>query len=112
MPRKPRAGADLVGRAFRCKDGIVRWVFAQTASTGNLHIRWLSEEDGVWHMGGMRDPKKWPTAEHDAPGDEFPAPQPGDRFKLCGALGTVSEYMLEAPIWSRHGVPLAAGSTR
>lgn len=98
MPRKSKRGADLVGRAFRGPDGIVRWVHAQS-TRGLLHLRWLDELSGVWFSGGTADPRTlgletWPLR------DEVPlAPKMGETFKLCGALGTTTTYRLtDAPI--------------
>ena len=97
MPRAKR-GADLIGRAFRGPDGVVRWVHAQS-TRGLLHLRWLNETSGVWFAGGTIIPRdmtseKWPLR------DEVPlAPKMGDVFKLCGALGTTTTYRLtDAPI--------------
>ena len=87
MPR-PKAGADLVGRAFRGPDGIVRWVHAQS-TRGLLHLRWLDELSNTWFAGGGLNPK-------DAPAtlcEEVPlAPKMGDTFMLCGPLGTRTKY--------------------
>jgi len=81
-----KLGADLLGKAWWCKDGVIRWAYAQTASTRNLHIRWLAEDAKVWNNGGMLDPRTWPTGR-GAPVSEYPAPQPGERFTVCGANG-------------------------
>ena len=87
MPRQ-KLGADLLGKAWRCKDGVIRWAFAQTPSTRNLHIYWLAEDVQVWQQGGMRDPRTWLTAV-DAPETEYQAPQPGERFKVGGMGGPI-----------------------
>ena len=97
MPRAKR-GADLIGRAFRGPDGVVRWVHAQS-TRGLLHVRWLDELSGVWFSGGTVNPwdissEAWPLR------DEVPlAPKMGETFRLCGALGMTTTYRLtDAPI--------------
>lgn len=94
MPRQ-RLGADLLGKAWRCKDGVVRWAYGQTPSTRNLHIYWLAEDVQIWQHGGMRDPRTWSTAV-DAPVEEYPAPQPGERFTV-GGMGGPIVYELGLP---------------
>lgn len=91
MPRAKR-GAEFIGRAFRGPDGVVRWVHAQS-TRGLLHVRWLDESGEVWFSGATLNVKemgteKWPLC------DEVPAPQPGDTFVLCGALGYNVRYRL------------------
>lgn len=80
-------GPAMVGRAWRCADGVIRWVVGRTASTGNLHVLWLGEDSGVWYPGGTRKPKDWQQDERGGPLEEVKAPQPGEEYAYCGYTG-------------------------
>jgi hypothetical protein len=76
----------IVGKAFRCKDGVVRWV-VHRSKRGRLHLRWLDEENQIWHFGSTISEEQFKVQiQH-----ETLAPQPGDVFYLCGILGVVSK---------------------
>lgn len=78
--------SQLVGRAFRCGDGIVRWIVG-LSTRDYFSLLWLDESDGrrVWHGGGIEKIDRWQG------GEEVPAPRPGDRYQLAGPTGLVSE---------------------
>lgn len=87
-----RLGADLVGRAFRCRDGVVRWVVGQTPSTRNLHLRWFAEDSEVWHHGGSVHPKSWLADERGGPDAEVPTPRPGETYVYIGLTATRTTF--------------------
>lgn len=81
----PSKKADpLVGRAFRCDDGIVRWIIARS-SRANYRLLWLDEKTGVWFQGGA-----WPVVQWVG-GEEVPTPRPGETYKLAGVFGGYRE---------------------
>lgn len=69
--------ALLVGRAFRCKDGLVRWI-THLSTRNNFTLLWLNEEDKVWHMGGTLPAAKWQG------GEEYPVPAMGEQYDMHG----------------------------
>lgn len=87
-----RLGADLVGRAFRCRDGVVRWVVGQTSSTRNLHLRWLAEGSNVWHHGGSVHPKSWLADERGGPETEVATPVPGETYVYISLAATRTTF--------------------
>jgi hypothetical protein len=78
------AAALLVGRAFRCPDGLVRWITG-LSTLDNFSLRWLDEREGTWFSGGTLRIDKWEG------GEEVRAPQLGETFRMCGARGMVEE---------------------
>ena len=80
---------SIVGRAFRCSDGLIRWI-TYKSRRGYYHLLWLNEQDGVWHSGYMVRSDKWQG------GQEVAAPQPGETYRLAGATGVITEYIVAA----------------
>ena len=79
--------AVLVGHAFRCSDGLVRWI--THLSTRNYYsVLWRYETDDVWHSGGIVKADKWEN------GEEVAAPQPGETYRQAGATGVISERFI------------------
>jgi hypothetical protein len=74
----------ILGKAFRGSDGTIRW-FLRHSDRGYFSCLWLDESDDVWMPGGIYQIKDLPL------GEEVPAPQPGEKYKNCGATGLVSE---------------------
>lgn len=83
------AAALLVGRAFRCPDGLVRWITG-LSTRDYFSLRWLDERDHTWFSGGITKIDNWEG------GEEVRAPQPGESYKMCGARGMVDERTVEA----------------
>lgn len=89
-------GPEMVGRAWRCLDGVVRWVIDRTASTGNLHILWLGEDTGVWYPGGCYTAKEMRAAIGLlGPDTEYKPPQPGEEYTYCGTGNQVTRRVPE-----------------
>lgn len=89
MKREDLAAAALVGRAFRCSDGLIRWI--THLSTRNYYsLLWLNESEGVWFSGGIIKANKWQG------GEEVVAPKPGEVYKRVGATGVTTEYTVAA----------------
>lgn len=86
--KRSKVGAEIVGRAFRGADNIVRWVYAQS-TRGLLHLRWLDEPSGVWYSAGTANPK-----DHRLGQEVQMSPKIGDEYLWCGPLGTVAAYRL------------------
>lgn len=82
------AEAALVGRAFRCADGLVRWITHHSARR-YYTLLWLDEPSNTWHSGGIVKAAKWEGGEEVAP------PRPGERYRLAGAMGTVDERIAQ-----------------
>lgn len=89
MKIKDADAEALVGRAFRCPDGLIRWITTLT-TRGYYHLLWLNESDGVWHHGYMVRASKWEG------GEEVRAPQPGESYRLAGVTGVITEYTVAA----------------
>ena len=90
-----RLEGPVVGKAYRCTDGIVRWVTYQSRR-GYFHLLWLEEERGVWYSGGkMKSGDATLAAFEDA--GPYPAPQPGESYVLMGVYGTPRECRVEGP---------------
>jgi hypothetical protein len=85
--------AHLVGRAFRCPDGLVRWI-TYLSTLGNYGVRWLDERDNTWCSGGTVSIRKW--REWYGGAEEVRAPQPGEKYQMVGATGMVDERVVEA----------------
>lgn len=78
-----------VGRAFRsARDGTVRWI-THRSDRGYYHMLWLNEKTGVWNLGGR---EKAADFARFYGGEEVPAPQPGETYKMAGVFGAVSSY--------------------
>jgi hypothetical protein len=75
----------IVGNAYRCPDGIVRWV-THLSVRGYYHLLWLDEERNQWHQGGKVKARDWQG------GEPYPAPQPGDTYTLLNAFGYPDEW--------------------
>lgn len=76
---------EVVGRAFRCPDGLIRWI--THLSTRNYYsVLWRYEYEDVWHGGGIYKANKWEG------GEEVAAPQPGEPYRMAGATGIISEW--------------------
>lgn len=73
-----------VGRAYRCTDGLIRWITG-ISTRKNYQVLWLREEDGVWMQGGT-----WPFAQWQD-SEEVPAPQPGETYKRAGVFSGYRE---------------------
>lgn len=74
-----------VGRAYRCSDGIVRWV-VHRSTRGYYHLLWLEEERGVWFEGGkIKDRDATFAAFENA--KPYPAPAAGETFTKMGVYG-------------------------
>ena len=71
-----------VGRAFRGKDGTVRWITGKSKAK-NYQMLWM-RDDGVWTQGGTCPAEAWAVSAYA--GDEVPAPQPGEIYKLAGVF--------------------------
>ncbi len=80
--------AALVGKAFRCPDGLIRWI-TRLSARGYYHVLWLSEQTNVWHSGGIISAREWKATE------EAPAPQAGDTYQFCEVTGVVSERTID-----------------
>ena len=80
-----------LGKAFRGADGIVRWVLTRSRRRQTYRVLWLDERENVWYFGGTVKVAEWQG------GEPYPAPQPGDPYQLCGALGTVRTARAEGP---------------
>lgn len=75
---------SFVGRAFRGTDGIIRWI-THFSTRKYFTVLWLHEKSGTWHSGGIVKAHQWEG------GEEVPAPQKGDVYKIAGATGLISE---------------------
>jgi len=76
--------AALVGKAFRCPDGIIRWI-THVSSRKYFSCLWFDEEGQNWHNGGIIKTSDWQG------GEEVAAPQKGETYFLVGATGFISE---------------------
>lgn len=76
---------QLVGRAFRCDDGLVRWIIYLSTRRGYFSVLWRDDESEVWHSGGIIRADKWRG------GQEVRAPQPGETYRLVGATGVENQ---------------------
>ena len=82
---RPDENTVELGRAYRCSDGIVRWV-VHRSKRGYYHLLWLEEERGVWFEAGkMREGDA--TFSAFAQAESFPSPEPGGTFTKMGAYG-------------------------
>lgn len=90
--RLTQQAVEVVGTAWRCRDGLVRW-FHHVSERGLLHIRWLDEPSGVWHDGGTVRGDRWQST---GTVEQVAAPVAGDCYSLSGATGIVSKYVVEA----------------
>jgi hypothetical protein len=79
-----------VGRAFRGKDGTVRWITGKSRA-GNYQMLWL-RSDGIWTQGGTTLAASWDASVYA--GDEVPAPQPGETYKLAGVFDGYREVVV------------------
>lgn len=79
--------APEAGQAYRCPDGLVRWV-QHESSRGIYSVLWLDEERKVWYWGGKYRKHEWPG------GEPYPAPQPGDTYTLMGVYGQPREMVV------------------
>lgn len=78
-----------VGRAYRCADGIVRWV-THRSTRGYYHLLWLEEERNVWFEGGkMKDGDATFAAFEEA--EIHSAPRPGEAYTKMGVYGRPRE---------------------
>lgn len=74
---------DYVGKAFRCKDGVTRWVQHQSVR-GLLHVRHLEESSNVWHLGG-----RWKVGDFEQLACEEVDPPSGEVLE-CGPTGVIT----------------------
>lgn len=74
-----------VGRAYRCSDGVVRWV-AHLSKRGYYHLLWLEEERNVWFEGGKMKQGDATFAAFEG-AESYPAPQPGETYTQMGVYG-------------------------
>lgn len=86
MPRKQHTAEQLsrVGRAFKCPDGLIRWITNLTTRS-YYAVLWRREDEDVWYSGGIIRSDKWEE------GVEVHAPQAGEVFRLAGATGIISD---------------------
>lgn len=89
--KKPLPGAELVGKAYLCRDAIVRWVTGQS-TRGSYHILWREPHDDVWYFGSTW----WPDRFIPNITEEVKPPGPGEKYKRCGVMGVVEEYRMPA----------------
>jgi hypothetical protein len=82
------AAALLIGRAFRCSDGLVRWITG-LSTRDYFSLLWLDERTNTWFSGGIIKIHKWQELYGDA--EEVRGPQPGERYQLAGPTGMVDE---------------------
>lgn len=80
-----------LGKAFRGPDGIVRWVQTRSRRRQTYRVLWLDERENVWYFGGTIHVAAWRG------GEPYPAPQPGETYQMCGALGNVRSVVAEGP---------------
>ena len=80
----PEKALTLVGRAFRCSDGLVRWI-THLSVRGYYSLLWRRETEDVWYSGGIVKYYRWEG------GKEVPAPKPGETIRIAGATGVISE---------------------
>lgn len=73
-----------IGKAFRDDTGLVRWIIGKS-NRNYYQLLWLDETTGVWNQGGIS--KTIPQ------GEEVPAPQPGNIYKLAGTFNGYREQM-------------------
>lgn len=92
MASKMALGRQLEGRAWRCRDGVVRWL-SNLSTRGVLSIFWLDEERGVWHSGGTLHVDKFDAREYAL---EVAAPIAGHTIRVAGATGQISERVIPA----------------
>lgn len=85
-----------VGEAYRCSDGIVRWV-THRSRRGYFHLLWLEEGRGVWFDGGKMKGGDATFATFDG-AEPFPAPGPGETYVKVGVYGTPRECRVEDTI--------------
>lgn len=76
--------ARLVGRAFRCSDGLIRWI-THLSTRGYFSLLWRQDDGDIWYSGGIVKVDKWQG------GEEVRSPRPGESYKLAGATGVISE---------------------
>jgi hypothetical protein len=76
---------QLVGRAFRCSDGLIRWI-THLSTRRYYSLLWLNEAEGVWYSGGIVKANQWEG------GEEVPAPQPGQPYRIAGATGVIRTF--------------------
>lgn len=88
MP-KLKPGAEYVGRAFRCADGLIRWVTDQS-QRGYLRFLWLDEQENVWREGSKATLDRWTGAW--APVEEVRAPQHGETYERALTFGGRCTY--------------------
>lgn len=69
-----------VGQAYRCPDGVVRWITA-ISRRRRYALLWLDEKTGVWRDGGTIKPEAWPDLA-----EPVRAPQPGEVYKHAGVF--------------------------
>ena len=78
----------LVGRAFRCGDGLIRWI-TYLSTLDNFGLLWLDERTNTWFSGGTVKASKWEG------GEEVRAPQPGETYKQADPMGRVGERTVQ-----------------
>jgi hypothetical protein len=76
---------QLVGRAFRCSDGLIRWI-THLSTRRYYSLLWLNEAEGVWYSGGIVKANRWEG------GEEVPAPQPGQPYRIASATGVIRTF--------------------
>ena len=77
----------FVGRAFRGKDGVVRWITG-LSTLRNYQLLWL-RPDGTWATGGVTPAASFTASMYF--GDEVVAPQPGETYKLANVFSGYRE---------------------
>lgn len=82
MRKNTDATQALVGHAFRCPDGLVRWIIS-LSDRGNFTLLWLDEETSIWNMGGTSAASRW------VGGEEYTVPALGDSYQMYGVLGSL-----------------------
>lgn len=86
---KLKPGAEYVGHAFRCADGLIRWVTDQS-QRGYLRFLWLDEQENVWREGSKATLDRWTGAW--APVEEVRAPQHGETYERALTFGGRCTY--------------------
>lgn len=82
--------AARVGKAYRCSDGIVRWVI-HMSTRGIYHLLWFEDIKQVWYSGGSVRADRWDEEMVNAV--EVESPPKGSTYLRAGATGIVSEMI-------------------
>lgn len=81
-----------VGKAYRGRDGLIRWV-THRSMRNYYHLLWYHEETDAWHNGGRMTASTWEQGGCGE-GGEVLAPAAGSVCKFCGVTGVMSERIV------------------